>query len=164
MNELNILRTMQIQGHYLDIYGTTEEPLFLAVEVARTLDYSVGNTYHMLDNVDPREKILLSVHNNSMTARGNATQKWFLTEYGLYEVLMLSRKPIARRFKSAVKDILYDLRIRGEQDFEDWFEYNDPLVDEWEEINRNTDLEEEFSWEDFLRSKGYTDDMLDYNN
>lgn len=29
-------------GHVLDIYGSPEEPLFLAVEVARIIDYSVG--------------------------------------------------------------------------------------------------------------------------
>ncbi|WP_300854391.1 BRO family protein, partial [uncultured Clostridium sp.] len=31
---------------------------------------------------------------------------WFLTEDGLYEVLMQSRKPIAKAFKKEVKKIL----------------------------------------------------------
>ena len=34
------------------------------------------------------------------------TSYTFLTEDGLYEVLMLSRKPIAKQFKSKVKEVL----------------------------------------------------------
>ena len=34
----------------------------------------------------------------------------FLTEFGLYETLMLSRKPQAKVFKKAVKQLLHDLR------------------------------------------------------
>ena len=37
----------------------------------------------------------------------------FLTENGLYEVLMMSRKPIAKKFKKEVKRILHDLRLNG---------------------------------------------------
>lgn len=35
---------------------------------------------------------------------------WLLTEYGLYEVLMQSRKPIARQFKRGVKELLRNIR------------------------------------------------------
>ena len=38
---------------------------------------------------------------------------WFLTEDGLYEVLMQSRKPIAREFKKQVKKKLKEIRRRG---------------------------------------------------
>lgn len=151
MENLKILRTIEVQGHELDIYGSTSEPLFLAVDVARMIDYSTGKTHQMLAIVDDREKILLTT--DTIYRRSKDQAVWFLTEYGLYEVLMQSRKPIARRFKNAVKDILHDLRMRGEADFEDWLNYEDPLVSEWEEL-------EDISWEDFLRSKGYTDDML----
>ena len=37
----------------------------------------------------------------------------FLTEDGLYEVLMQSRKPIAKQFKKEVKKILKDIRRHG---------------------------------------------------
>ena len=36
---------------------------------------------------------------------------WFLSEDGLYEVLMQSRKPIAKQFKKKVKTLLKDLRL-----------------------------------------------------
>ena len=39
---------------------------------------------------------------------------WFLTEDGVYEVLMQSRKPIAKQFKKEVKKILKEIRTTGE--------------------------------------------------
>ena len=162
---IKILETMNIQGHIVDIYGTKEEPLFLAVDIAKIIDYSVGNTSWMLNSVDPDEKKLITVsaRSNSKTARGNATPKWFLTEYGLYEVLMQSRKSVARRFKSGVKYILKEMRLREEITFEEMFEHSDPLVDEWEAMcrQRNEDGDEEITFDEFLKEyKGYTDDML----
>ena len=38
---------------------------------------------------------------------------WFLTEDGLFEVLMQSRKPIAKQFKKEVKKILKQIRLTG---------------------------------------------------
>lgn len=38
---------------------------------------------------------------------------WLLTESGLYEVLMQSRKPIAKEFKKGVKKILHEIRTVG---------------------------------------------------
>lgn len=57
--------------------------------------YQVGQ---MLKSVDEDEKI--STVNNF-----NGKEMWFLTEDGLYEVLMQSRKPIAKAFKKEVKKI-----------------------------------------------------------
>jgi anti-repressor protein len=58
----------------------------------------------MLKNVDEEE---------SITARHNMTSATFLTEDGLYEVLMQSRKPIAKQFKKKVKEILKTIRKKG---------------------------------------------------
>lgn len=44
---------------------------------------------------------------------GGNQQVWFLTEDGLYEVLMQSRKPIAKEFKKGVKEILKTIRKTG---------------------------------------------------
>lgn len=44
---------------------------------------------------------------------GGNQQVWFLTEGGLYEVLMQSRKPIAKQFKKGVKQILHEVRTTG---------------------------------------------------
>lgn len=57
----------------------------------------------MLQSVDDDEKIKITIpaHNVSGVLQSN-TEYWFLTEDGLYEVLMLSRKPKAKQFKSKV--------------------------------------------------------------
>lgn len=156
--QTDILRTINAQGHELNIYGTTEEPLFLAVEVAKMIDYSVGNTGWMLNTVDEDEKLTLEI-----LRAGQRRQMWFLTEDGLYEVLMQSRKPIARRFKRAIKDILKDLRLSGKADFEDWLNHGDPLVEEWEtECKRREGTDYgDITFEEFLITyKGYTEDIF----
>ena len=155
---INVLDNIIVQGHDLTIYGTKEEPLFLAVDIAKLIDYSVGNTGQMLNTIDADEKLTLT-----MQWSGQKRKMWFLTEYGLYEVLMQSRKPIARRFKSSVKRILKNIRLRDEGDFEDWLNGPDPLVDEWEQLSkqREENGKDEISFADFLKEyKGYTDDML----
>ena len=48
-----------------------------------------------------------------MLTPGGYQQVWFLTENGLYEVLMQSRKPIAKEFKKGIKKILKELRLNG---------------------------------------------------
>lgn len=54
---------------------------------------------NMLRNIDEEEKTTLTIsYNGNMT-----TNQLFLTEDGLYEVLMQSRKPIAKAFKKEVK-------------------------------------------------------------
>ena len=156
--QTDILRTINAQGHELNIYGTKEEPLFLAVDVARLIDYSTGNTWNMLNSVDSDEKLLLR-----MLVSGQNREVWFLTEDGLYEVLMQSRKPIARRFKRAIKDILKDLRLSGRADFEDWLNHGDPLVEVWEtECKRREGTDYgDITFEEFLITyKGYTEDMF----
>ena len=57
----------------------------------------------MLQSVDSDEKIKITTpaHNVGRVLQSN-TEYWFLTENGLYEVLMLSRKPKAKQFKSKV--------------------------------------------------------------
>lgn len=95
-------------GQEVDVYGTAEEPLFLAKDVATWIGHSDVST--MLRNVDEDEKVSRTNPNNVCGGQ-NA---WFLTEDGLYEVLMQSRKPIAKQFKKGVKEILKTIRRTGE--------------------------------------------------
>ena len=114
MNELQILDQREILGKEFKIYGTVDEPLFLAKDVANWIEHS--NPSKMLNSVDDDEKQLIKVSTitNSYGRESNlVSDKWFLTEDGLYEVLMQSRKPIAKQFKKKVKEILRGLR-KGE--------------------------------------------------
>lgn len=62
----------------------------------------------MLQTVDDDEKGVRNVY-----TPGGMQEAWFLTEDGLYEVLMQSRKPKAKEFKKEVKKILKSIRKTG---------------------------------------------------
>jgi prophage antirepressor-like protein len=156
---MDILRTIRVHGADLDIYGSKSEPLFLAVDIAKMIGYSISNTNQMLNTIDLSEKLTLRIQ-----WLGQKREMWFVTEYGLYEILMQSRKPIARKFKSAIKSMLKDLRLSDKGDFEEWLNYEDQLVTEWEQELKIRELKqlEEISFNDFLLTKGYTEDMLSF--
>lgn len=88
------------------VYGTVDEPLFDAQDVAEWIEHS--NHRMMLQTIDDDEKGVRNVY-----TLGGVQEKWFLTENGLYEVLFQSRKPIAKAFKKEVKAILKELRTTG---------------------------------------------------
>ena len=98
MNSLKVIEERQVLGKEFRIYGTVDDPLFLAKDVAEWINYSKSNVSKLVDVVDENEKV-----RNIITTPGGAQESWFLTEDGLYEVLMQSRKPIAKAFKKEVK-------------------------------------------------------------
>lgn len=108
MNEIKVLTNKEVFGFDFNIYGTGADPLFLAKDIAEWIEHS--NTRMMLNGVDDDEKLCV---NNPYALKGQKEQ-WFLTEDGMYEVLMQSRKPIAKQFKKKVKAILKELRTKGE--------------------------------------------------
>lgn len=101
---LKIIDERKVLSKNFRIYGDFENPLFLAKDVAIWIDYGISNVSKMVKTVDEDEKILTRI---------NSTSALFLTEYGLYEVLMQSRKPIAKQFKKEVKHILKEIRRTG---------------------------------------------------
>jgi len=108
MENLTVIDERELLGQQFKMYGTFEEPLFLAKDVAKWIEYDATSVHKMLALVDINEK----VRNNVPTLGGNQ-EMWFLTEDGLYEVLMQSRKPIAKEFKREVKEILRSIRTHG---------------------------------------------------
>ncbi|MGL6186045.1 MAG: phage antirepressor [Clostridium chrysemydis] len=113
MNKLMIFENRQVLGKEFKIYGTKENPLFLAKDVANWIDHKKPN--EMIANIDEDEKEKIKINhsdNNAMVLQNN-TEYWFLTEDGLYEVLMQSRKPVAKQFKKEVKKILKQMRATG---------------------------------------------------
>lgn len=112
-NQLQIIDEREVLGKQLRIYGDFENPLFLAKDIAEWIDYAkTGNGSYdvnkMLKTVDENEKLIRKIF-----ASGQNREMWFVTEDGLYEVLMQSTKPIAKKFKKKVKEILKDVRKYG---------------------------------------------------
>lgn len=85
MGELNIIEQREVLGKDFKIYGTVESPLFLAKDVAVWIEHSDVST--MLRTVSDDEKLT-----QTMFVSGQNRECWFLTEDGLYEVLLQSRK------------------------------------------------------------------------
>lgn len=104
---LKTLQTSNLLGREFTIYGTAENPLFLAKDVAEMIGHS--NITKMTSSVDEEERVVGRT-NDSLGRENGAT---FLTEDGLYEVLMQSRKPIAKDFKKGIKTILKEIRKNG---------------------------------------------------
>ena len=107
MSVLQVIEQREILEKQLTMYGDFEDPLFLAKEVAEWIDYDVSSINKMISNVDEDEKV-----RNIIPTLGGNQEMWFLTEDGLYEVLMQSRKPIAKQFKKEVKTLLKNIRKR----------------------------------------------------
>ncbi|MEB2281080.1 phage antirepressor KilAC domain-containing protein [Lysinibacillus xylanilyticus] len=106
MNQLQVIHEQVVLSKKLKVYGTSENPLFLAKDVADWIEHS--NARMMLKSVDEEEKVV-----NNVYTLGGTQETWLLTEDGLYEVLMQSRKPIAKQFKKQVKSILKEIRLNG---------------------------------------------------
>ncbi|HKL79279.1 MAG TPA: BRO family protein [Mobilitalea sp.] len=140
---MKIVGTISFGGHILSVYGSLDTPEFLAAEIAKVLDYSPGNTSHMLDVVESDEKILKSVNMEDISyqtpSRHPNTRKtqttWFVTELGLYNLLSQSRKPIARGWRRIVHEELIEMRKNKDlnitEQFDIWDEkYSDLYFDE----------------------------------
>ncbi|PEO31451.1 BRO-N domain-containing protein [Bacillus toyonensis] len=107
MSNLTVIHQQEVLGQGFKVYGTIESPLFLALDVSEWINHS--NPTMMLKVVDDDEKI--KIHTTINNAYG--AYNWFLTEEGIYEVLMQSRKPIAKQWKKEVKKILKNIRLNG---------------------------------------------------
>lgn len=103
-NEIQVLDDRNILGKRVKTYGDIENPLFLAKDVAEWIEHT--DLSRMVNLVDEEEKLKRTLY-----VSGQNREMWFLTEDGLYEVLMQSRKPIAKEFKKKVKNMLKDLRM-----------------------------------------------------
>ncbi len=106
MADLQIFDRREVAGKDFKIYGDIDNPLFLAKDVAEWIEHS--NPTEMVRTVDESEKL-----NSTILSAGQNREVTFLTEDGLYEVLMQSRKPIAKQFKAQVKLILKEIRKTG---------------------------------------------------
>lgn len=100
MNNLEVLTEQEVLGKRFCVYGTADKPLFLTKDVAEWIEHI--NLSKMADLVDEGEKLKCIMY-----VSGQNREVWFLTEAGLYKVLMQSRKPIAKQFKKKAKEILH---------------------------------------------------------
>lgn len=103
--EIKLVNQSTLLGKVIDVYGSAETPYFLAKDVAEWIEHS--NVSDMVGRIDEEEVTKFNLGSRQGVCN-------FLSEDGLYEVLMLSRKPIAKQFKKGIKEILKSIRKTGE--------------------------------------------------
>lgn len=89
--------------HNINILWKDDKPLFRASEIAKVLD--IKKIRNSLIDFDNDERVIELVNTN-----GGQQKVIFLTEIGVYKLLMHSRKPIAKPFQKWVTQILVSIR------------------------------------------------------
>jgi antirepressor (fragment) len=110
---LQVIHEQKILGKTIQCYGTFEEPLFLAKDVAEWIGLAKQkngkyNISRFVKNVSKKQKGIRIAY----TPGGNQ-ETIVLTEYGLYEVLMKSRLEESEPFREKIVEMLRDLRRHG---------------------------------------------------
>ena len=144
--EIPVFNVINILNRNFTIYGCERNPLFLARDVAEVIDYAktgkgAYDISKMLKTVPDEEKLI-----RTMFVSGQRRRTWFVTENGLYTVLMQSRKPLAIQFQEEVKKILWTLRRTGIYAHPDTISFylNEPdelstLIDDFKHIEEERD-------------------------
>lgn len=104
--EVQVIDKRELLSKEITTYGDLENPIFLAKDVANWIEHT--DLSRMVNLVDEDEKLKRTLY-----VSGQKREMWFVTEDGLYEILMQSRKPIAKKFKKEVKQILKELRLQN---------------------------------------------------
>ena len=85
-----------------------EELLFCALDVCAVLGLEATTDVHMR-KLDDDEKLTRKVY-----ASGQTREMWFVTESGLYSLIMRSNKPMAKKFRKWVtSEVLPSIRKNG---------------------------------------------------
>ena len=121
---MDIVGQIRFDGFILDVYDSLDDPYFMAVEVAKLIDYSAGKTGQMLDLVEADEYLTTAVYRS-----GQKRDVYMITELGLYSILSQSRKPIARKWRRVIHSNLILLRKHNKLTIEGQFEEWDALAD-----------------------------------
>lgn len=79
MNEIKVINKSMLLGKEIDVYGSVDEPLFLAKDVAEWIEHTQPSK--MVETVDEDEKLM-----GTIFLSGQNREVWMLTEDGLYEV------------------------------------------------------------------------------
>jgi prophage antirepressor-like protein len=119
-NETSLM-VKQFENLNITIYGTYENPLFKAKDIGDLL--GIDKIRKTIENLDNECKIKINAPTGGVGTNNSDT--WFLTEDGLYEVLFISRKPIAKQFKVWVRNVIKEIRLKGKYDLEEQLKLKD---------------------------------------
>ena len=107
---MTVVSKEHILGKEVSILGTLDEPLFRAKDVCNWLGQT--NTSQMIMYI-PEE--IREEHVKKIKVQNGATATWvnYLTEFGVYFVLMRSRNKEAIKYQMKIMEILKSIRLKG---------------------------------------------------
>jgi hypothetical protein len=112
-HKINTGRRVDGSAKCVRLFGTHDNPLFVAADVCACLD--IKNPRQAIARLEPEERGVIS--NDTL---GGAQKLAVVTESGLYALVMTSRKPEAKAFKRWVtSEVLPAIRKTGRYDLEE---------------------------------------------
>ena len=120
----------QFEQFNVEIHGTFDEPLFKANDIGDIL--GISQIRKTIQNLDEQCKVFEA--GNTVTG---LQEQWFLTEDGLYEVLFISKKPIAKQFKKWVRTLIKEIRLNSQKQLQENQNDNQTqlLIKQFEQFN-----------------------------
>jgi prophage antirepressor-like protein len=115
------LLVKQFNGLNIQVYGTFEEPLFKAKDIGELL--GIKNMRDTISSFNHKQKVV-----GLTDTLGGQQEVTFLTEQGLYKVLMRSRKKIAEQFQDWVCEVVEEIRKKGKYDLEERLKEHQQLL------------------------------------
>lgn len=112
----------------INIQGTIENPLFQANQIGQLL--GIKNILSTIKNFDEDETTIDTIYSQT----GNK-QRVFLTEFGLYKLLGMSRKPFAKEFNKWVYNVIREIRLTGQYQLDNKYKL---ALDENKKIEETT--------------------------
>lgn len=137
---MDILKAFKLEHAEVkvNISGTEDDPLFQANQIGEILQ--ISNIRSSMKDFNEDEKVVV----NYDTLGGNQ-QTTFLTEVGLYRLLALCRKPIARTFQKWVVNVVREIRKTGMYKLNEHIEIERNLAKKNIELERHNTLIHAFS-------------------
>ena len=120
-DEINLL-VKQFNGLNIQVYGSYEEPLFKAKDIGDLLEIKdIRTTVREFDKDEVHTMPVID-------SLGRSQETNMLTEQGLYKLLFISRKPIAKSFQKWVCEVIKEIRLKGKYDLEEKLKEHQQLL------------------------------------
>jgi prophage antirepressor-like protein len=110
---MDLIQAFVLDGtsYTVDTVWQDEEPLFKANDIARVL--GIGNIRTSLSTLSDEDKVVIL--NDTL---GGPQQTTYLKEAAAYQIVMRSRKPVARPFQNWLSEVAVAIRRKGAYELE----------------------------------------------
>ncbi|MEH2450610.1 BRO-N domain-containing protein [Nostoc sp.] len=101
------LSVFNFESHEIRFVGTSDAPLWVAVDICKVLEFS--NPNETIKRLDDEDRTLISIEGINYGRSVNC-----VNESGLYSLILISRKPQAKRFKKwLTSEVIPSIRKTG---------------------------------------------------